>query len=395
MRLWLTQLIKDMELRLCTSVRRLKTVDTYQLRTAITTVPCLASGMAKISRFDVSLYKVRAGKDAELCPATIRYKRCKSDVCTAYVTKAAVSTVSVNTGKDTGDAYDTYRIEALIDNKLVAELSIPVTLDGVRGNTGPLVFPAGIYDSKTRYTCTDKYTVMVLDGENYYVLELKGTVVGLDPSDDYATNGAEAHWQFVEKVEYAFFNVVMANFAKLASAVFHGDYMFSQQGVDASGKVTNNFLEFGTDAFTPNLLLDFKSGNCDLVGSIRRGMKVYELGNVFQVTPKSNIYVIKNNQALNKIVLFFSPGIKAFGLEFTIINGGNGIVSIAYAIGNPFLFKGEEYGVIKLSKAGDIAELIYSPVASNILPEMGNTAFIIKNKSDFKANADGITLDSI
>lgn len=384
-----------MELRLCTSVRRLKTVDTYQLRTAITTVPCLASGMAKISRFDVSLYKVRAGKDAELCPATIRYKRCKSDVCTAYVTKAAVSTVSVNTGKDTGDAYDTYRIEALIDNKLVAELSIPVTLDGVRGNTGPLVFPAGIYDSKTRYTCTDKSTVMVLDGENYYVLELKGTVVGLDPSDDYATNGAEAHWQFVEKVEYAFFNVVMANFAKLASAVFHGDYMFSQQGVDASGKVTNNFLEFGTDAFTPNLLLDFKSGNCDLVGSIRRGMKVYELGNVFQVTPKSNIYVIKNNQALNKIVLFFSPGTKAFGLEFTIINGGNGIVSIAYAIGNPFLFKGEEYGVIKLSKAGDIAELIYSPVASNILPEMGNTAFIIKNKSDFKANADGITLDSI
>lgn len=304
MRLWLTQLIKDMELRLCTSVRRLKTVDTYQLRTAITTVPCLASGMAKISRFDVSLYKVRAGKDAELCPATIRYKRCKSDVCTAYVTKAAVSTVSVNTGKDTGDAYDTYRIEALIDNKLVAELSIPVTLDGVRGNTGPLVFPAGIYDSKTRYTCTDKYTVMVLDGENYYVLELKGTVVGLDPSDDYATNGAEAHWQFVEKVEYAFFNVVMANFAKLASAVFHGDYMFSQQGVDASGKVTNNFLEFGTDAFTPNLLLDFMSGkSVQNAADIRGKLSTQKNGTRIEIDPDTNSIKMynQNNSVIGEL----------------------------------------------------------------------------------------------
>lgn len=390
-----------MELRLCTSVRRLKTVDTYQLRTAITTVPCLASGMAKISKFDVSLYKVRAGKDAELCPATIRYKRCKSDICTAYVTKAAVSTVSVNTGKDTGDAYDTYRIEALIDNKLVAELSIPVTLDGVRGNTGPLVFPAGIYDSKTRYTCTDKYTVMVLDGENYYVLELKGTVVGLDPSDDYATNGAEAHWQFVEKVEYAFFNVVMANFAKLASAVFHGDYMFSQQGVDADGNATSDYRKFGTNAFTPNLKMDLKTGSitgskCNFSGSLKRGITIFESGSLFQVTPDSNIYVIKNNSVKNIISLFMSLGVAYWGTEFSIINGGNGLVEVAFAMENPFfLFKGKYYTYVKLNKPGDIVDIVYSPVLSSLNPDTGGVAFIIKNKSDFKANADGITLDSI
>lgn len=249
-----------MELRLSTSVRRLKTVVTYELRANITTVPCLASGVAKISKFDVMLYRIRAGKDPELFAATLRYKRCKENLCTAYIEKLDVSSISVNTGKDTGDVYDTYTIEAVMDDSVIAELTIPVTLDGATGMTGPMVFPAGIYDANTPYTCTDKATVMVLDGENYYVLALKGTVTGLDPSDDYAANGVEAHWQLMDKMEYAFFNVVMANFAKFASAVFYGDYMISQQGIDSEGNETWDYRKFGTKDFIPNLEFDFKTG---------------------------------------------------------------------------------------------------------------------------------------
>ena len=70
------------------------------------------------------------------------------------------------------------------------------------------------------------------------------------------------------------------------------------------------------------------------------------------------------------------------------------MVEVSYITGSPFLFKGKLYGVMKLSKPGDIAELIFSPVLHSVSPDMG-IAFIIRNKSDFKASSDGITLESI
>ena len=187
--------------------------------------------------------------------------------------------------------------------------------------------------------------------------------------------------------------IALFDFALIGSAVFQDGCMISQQGVDGLGNPTNDYRKFGTDAFYPNLMLDFKRGNSDLIGSIRRGMVIYESNGPFTITPRSNIYVIKNAQVQNQIVLYTSSGSRSYGLEFTLINGGSGVCLISYITGRPFLFKGKLYGIIKLSKPGDIAELIFSPVLHSVSPDMG-VAFIIRNKSDFKAASDGVTLES-
>lgn len=136
--------------------------------------------------------------------------------------------------------------------------------------------------------------------------------------------------------------------------------------------------------------------NVDIEGSIKRGIIVYESGSSFQITPKSNIYVIKNSNALNLVYLFFSLSAANWGTEFSIINGGTGVAKVAYGMEAPFfLFKGKSYTYVKLNKPGDILELVYSPVVSSLSPDTGGVSFIIRNKSDFKPNADGITLDSI
>lgn len=270
-----------------------------------------------------------------------------------------------------------------------------------KGDLPPLIYPAGVYSPDVTYERTNLVAPMVLCETQYYVLNKDGSFKGINPKTDYAANGKKATWILMDKFQYAFIEMLMVNFAKLASAVFYGDYMFSQQGVDASGNTTFDYHKFGTDAFTPNLMFNFMTGeivggSCDLSGSIRRGIVAYESGTLFQITAKSNIYVIKNSQAQNKVYLFFSSGAKSLGTELCVINGGSGVTTVSYLLENPFfLFKGKLYSYIKLNKPGDSIELIYSPILTSLSPNTGGAAFIIRNKSDFRAATDGVTLESI
>lgn len=187
--------------------------------------------------------------------------------------------------------------------------------------------------------------------------------------------------------------IALFNFALIGSAVFQDEYMISQQGVDALGNPTEDYRKFGTNAFTPNLKLNFKTGDCELSGSIRRGMVVFDSEAPHQGITKNNIYVCKSDSN-TLITLFFSSGSRSFGTEFSIINGGSGVVSIGYIINHIFLFKGKQYSIVKLNNPGDIVEFIYSPMTAIVTSGMGVT-LVIKNKSDFKASSDGITLESI
>lgn len=142
---------------------------------------------------------------------------------------------------------------------------------GATGPIGPLVYPAGEYNAATKYIRTALSAPMVLDDGQYYVLNKEGAFIGIRPKDDYAANGSKATWVLMEYVKYAFVEVLMANFAKLGSAVFYGDVMMSQQGVDADGKESSNYQGYNTfrldpntgeskRLFTPNLLLNFLTG---------------------------------------------------------------------------------------------------------------------------------------
>lgn len=187
--------------------------------------------------------------------------------------------------------------------------------------------------------------------------------------------------------------IALLNFALIGSAVFQDEYMISQQGIDASGNPTEDYRKFGTNAFTPNLMFNFKTGDCELSGSIRRGIVIIDSDTYHQGITKNNIYVCKRDSD-TLITLSFSPGSRSYGTEFSIINGGTGVVSISYITNLAFLFKGKQYSIVKLNKPGDIAEFIFSPMTLNATPDMGVT-LVLKNKSDFKASSDGITLDSI
>lgn len=144
--------------------------------------------------------------------------------------------------------------------------SVKYVQKGDPGKSGRIPYPAGEYNLWTTYICTDTVTPYVLDGK-YYIMNKNTSWVGQampsninSPQKDVAVNGSNATWVLVEDYKAIFVEILMANFAKLASAVFLGDYMFSQQGVDADGNPTSNYEEFNAGTFTPNLLLDFATG---------------------------------------------------------------------------------------------------------------------------------------
>ena len=140
---------------------------------------------------------------------------------------------------------------------------------GDPGKTGPLVYPAGEYSGTDEYVRTELTTPVVLHEGEYYVLNIEGTVKGINPKEDYAANGSSAHWVRMTKMKYAFFEVLMANFAKLGSAIFSGDYLMSQYGFNPQREVTDQYKEFTPDMkkFTPMILLNMLTGEGHLAGN--------------------------------------------------------------------------------------------------------------------------------
>lgn len=150
---------------------------------------------------------------------------------------------------------------------------------GEPGPKGPFVYPAGIYvqGSDTQYTATALTAPMVVFEKQMYILNVVGTVGSdLNPKDDYAANGSKATWVLMPQYKAAYYEIFFAEFAKLGSAIFSGDYMLSQHGVDAQGRESTDFEKFNpaTNDFTPNIMIDWLTGkmkgkDVDIEGSIK------------------------------------------------------------------------------------------------------------------------------
>ena len=142
-------------------------------------------------------------------------------------------------------------------------------LPGPAGERGRMPCPAGFWNADIEYTATDDIAPIVYyeAGSTYYVMRRTATIIGVNPMEDYRDNPTTSYWIPFEKYKAIFTEILMANFAKLASAVFYGDYMFSQHGKDANGNDTTNYGLFDPTKigqsncpFTPNLLLDLLLG---------------------------------------------------------------------------------------------------------------------------------------
>ena len=256
----------------------------------------------------------------------------------------------------------------------VDEKTVSVVEDGQEGLPGPagvrgrLPFPSGAFDLSTVYTCTDDITPIVYyeAGKTYYTMRKNGNSVGIDPAEDYASNGSDSTWIPFENYKAIFTEILMANFAKLASAVFYGDYMFSQQGIDKRGIATTVYENFGKENFTPNFQVNFKTGEINaLKGTFRAN--VLPTPEVY-VLRKADIYAdIDISTSINSTLIFFSSNYDVNGNVAVIPD--NSIVRLnldsisQYNESDPH---GTLYGKIKIINQSTLTLDIYSSYTTSV-----------------------------
>lgn len=191
--------------------------------------------------------------------------------------------IAINDIKNDNDIYiwciqggDMYNKEELIG----VNWCIPFRLQGINGLPGEdgkkaqIIYPMGIYNENETYTTTDKKAPYVLDTQDglYYVLNKvmtwKGTEQnGVTPSQNYANNPYDPTWEKFESFNALYTSVGIIENGTVGSAVFNGDYMFSQQGIDKSGNINSNYENFNSvepynsnNDFRPNICINFKTG---------------------------------------------------------------------------------------------------------------------------------------
>ena len=163
---------------------------------------------------------------------------------------------------------------------LELDWSTPFKLTGTNGLPGSdghnqIIYPQGIYDSTKSYVSDEYKAPYVYDPAdgNFYVLNYEGPWKGTDqvystPSESYTNN--QRYWIRFEGYEAIYTKIGIIANGLIGSAVFNGDYMFSQQGVDANGLKTTAYENFNPDnpgaplngkTFVPATLLDLKEGD--------------------------------------------------------------------------------------------------------------------------------------
>lgn len=190
-------------------------------------------------------------------------------------------------------------------------------LPGNDGKKGQVVYPMGIYNSNEVYLTTEDKAPYVIDPEDglYYVYNIvnqpwvgvlpvgyesimdendktkyKYSIDGTygnwmadqngdTPSNNYANNsgaGESPAWVRFESFQAMYASIGIIENGLIGSAVYNGDFMFSQQGVDNSGNYSEDYSNFNPNdpygstfkpnnpdgsTFHPNICINFKTGD--------------------------------------------------------------------------------------------------------------------------------------
>jgi hypothetical protein len=178
----------------------------------------------------------------------------------------------------------------------LAQLQVPVVRDGEKGDPGEpgaqgrdglMVYPAGYYDANITYTSTSETSPVVMYNEQYYSLRRGKTYTGADEDSDHNTpaldvansSDDDSRWILFDKFNSIFANIVMADFAKLSSAVFYGDWMISQSGT-VNGEASTDYEKFKTGEFTPNFSINFKTGAMNAANGVFSGSLLTKMKNL-------------------------------------------------------------------------------------------------------------------
>ena len=149
------------------------------------------------------------------------------------------------------------------------------SVKGETGDNGPILFPAGYWERNKVYRQVTKTvdgkevvnaTPYVYDNtegsEGYYYLLTKEVQSTLSPSQDVY------NWGKMSTFNAIYTDILLANNAKVGQAVFNGDYMFSQEGINPQGGGKGKYENFNleglpyTDSsiFDPNWCVNLVTG---------------------------------------------------------------------------------------------------------------------------------------
>lgn len=173
-------------------------------------------------------------------------------------------------------------------------------LNGENGSKGQIIYPEGIYNVNTVYQGTADKTPYVYDSNDasYYVLNIVGTWQGTLHSNESPSTDTSNSWVKLDAFEALYTKIGIIANGLIGSAVFNGNYMFSQQGIDSSGQVSTQYQNFNPETptggvFTPNILFNFRTG----AGHMAAGkIKFGDDGSVDLIDIKINNALIQNTK---------------------------------------------------------------------------------------------------
>ena len=140
-------------------------------------------------------------------------------------------------------------------------------INGATGSAGPIIYPAGIYSASVVYTRDSSKAPYVLYGEGsnakYYLLTAN-RYLGTEHSNGNPAKDSDS-WQEFTQFDNIFAKIALITNALIGSAVFNGDYMFSQNGVDNTGAPSNDYQNFNplspdSGNFVPNFYVNLLTG---------------------------------------------------------------------------------------------------------------------------------------
>lgn len=188
---------------------------------------------------------------------------------------------------------------------------------GAPGSKGQIVYPEGIYSANTTYLCDEHKAPYVYDSgdANYYVLNKVGSWQGTLHNNESPSTDTSGSWVKLEAFEAIYAKIGIIANGLIGSAVFNGDYMFSQQGIDTDGNISTQYTLFAPDeptggAFTPNIMFNFATGAGHLAaGKIKfdaNGTIVADYLQLGSSISQSYTYVDKTVDSNAAITTFYS-----------------------------------------------------------------------------------------
>jgi hypothetical protein len=266
-----------------------KNAPVANLTNDVLSIVCDAEGKPEKSFTGTTTFEFYLGTNKQNL-ANLTVNNPQSDIYTVSANKTSgVVTVSAGTSKvipDSTDIVITGTCSTSAGNvslsKTLKVNKLIIGMPGKDGKSGMVIYPAGNWDSSTTYVqetdSTGKpsaapyvaYSEKTVSGRTYPRYWVLNVPESTGERPDLNSTGDDAVWIEMEHFESVYAEILLSPNALVGSAVFSGDYMFSQNGVgnykDFDFGTTNPYSS--SSSFKPNYCVNLKTGKVWMNGGL-------------------------------------------------------------------------------------------------------------------------------